>query len=426
MKVFLIAILIIHTIILNITSQSITETSVVLDMEETGDYRQALEIAKNNLEKDSLNVKLWYEMGRLLRLNQQYKLAINVYQKARQLDPTNPFALLYLAKTNKLAGNRDLAIKTYKEFLLIQPFNTLALVDLSSLYSSIDQYDSAAIYAQRLYNTDVLNVDYLQKLASYQWFSKKKGEAFLNYKKAFKMDSTYLPVVFDLARIYINLRQQDSAIAILKGNLTVHPQEARLYNDIGTAYFSKGDYYMAIDYYEKAIGLNYSSLETYRRLGISYYSCSRFELAEKMLNKLIQDDTTDYKICIYLGKIHKFNTNYDKAILFYNIARNLITPDSIMLTAIYMGLSECYGEKKEFIKQIEAIQLLHLNTPVSYQSSDYLKSIAEIYENDIKDTKKALSYYQEYYDSIKNLKWYEKEKKDEVLLKINKLKAIKN
>jgi tetratricopeptide (TPR) repeat protein len=404
-------------------SQETDENSDYSLLEESGDYRQALEKLCLNLEKDSLNVQLWLEMGRLYRLNQQFKNAINAYQRAQKLEPSNPLPLLYLAKTNRLAGNRDLAIQLYHRFIRVQLSNVMALSDLASIYASINRNDSAAVFYKKLYLLDTLNVEYLQKLASNQWFSDQQQAAFVNYKKAYSLDSAYLPVVFDLARIYMNMKMQDTSIAMLKKAIRSAPTESRLYADMGTAYFSKGEYYFAFPEYEKALKLGYTGVEAIKRLAISYYSISYFEKSEKMFKMLIKKDTSDYKVCMYLGNIYNFNRQYEKANIFFQRAIDLIEPDPMVLTAIYSGMADCYKGSGQYEKAVETIKIRHENTPLQYKSPKYLFEIAELYENNVKDKTKALDYYQQYYDAIKNIDWIGKEKKDEILKKIEQMKT---
>lgn len=422
MKIRLIILL---ALLLNLSyaySQETNETIEISEIEENGDYQTALSKTKELLEKDSLNENLWVETARLYRLNQQYKQAISAYEKALKINPSNKKLLLSLAKTYKLAGSKDGSFSLYKEFLQFEPNNIMALSDLAQIYSSISLPDSAAETYKKLHLLDTLNVEYFQKWASNQWFSGDYKDAFKNYKKAYKIDSTYLPIVFDLARIYINNKMQDSAIAILEMNVRHSPQESRLYADLGNANFSKGDYILAIPGYEKAIKLGFRGIDAYKRLGISYFSMGEFEKAQQIFESLLLRDSTDFKIYMYLGNIYNNNVQPAKAIAFFNKAIDLLTPDPMVITAIYSGLVESYRANGDYSEQINTIIKRNENTPAQFSSPQYLFEIAQVYELDLKNKKKAVKYYQDYYNAIKDLSFYSKENKEIIMSKINKLK----
>ncbi len=422
MKTIFISVLTILLFAFPVFSQETNETTEISEIEETGDYQKALSNAKKMLEKDSLNENLWVETGKLYRLNQQYKQAIGAYEKALKINPSNKKHLLSLAKTYRLAGSKDASIKLYREFLQYEPNNIMALIDLGQIYSSSNLTDSAAVTYKKLYLLDTLNVEYLQKWASNQWFSGNYKEGFINYKKAYWLDSTYLPVVFDLARIYINNKFQDSAIAILEMNIKVAPQESRLYADLGNAIFSKAEYLLAIPNYEKAIELGFRGNDAYKRLGICYYSTKEFEKSQKIFEYMILKDSTDYRIFMYLGNIYNNLDEAAKAIVSFNKAISLLTPDPMVVSAIYSGLIESYRVNGNFSEQISTILKRSESLPIQYRSPQYLFEIAQIYELDLKDKKKAVKYYQDYYAAIKEISTYSKENKEAILSKINRLK----
>ena len=408
----------------NIFSQEPTVTTNISELEETGNFQEALIQVKKLLETDSLNENLWVKAAQLYCSKQQYKLSIAAYEKAFKIIPSNHKYLLFLAKSNKLAGNKDLSIKLYKDFLQFEPFNIMALSELATNYILGNQTDSAAATYKKLYLLDTSNVDYLQKWASNQWASGQTIEAFINFKKAYKMDSTYLPVVFDLAKIYVNKKRQDSAIAILKMNIIVSPIENRLYADLGTAFFSKGDYTQAIPEYEKAIEFGYKGTEAFKRLGISYYSVAKYDKSKQMLELLIVKDTADYKVCLYLGNIYNYYNKPEKAIVFLNKAIVLLLPDPLVVSAVYTSLIDSYRATHDYKELINVLVKRNDNMPQHYRSPEYLYEIANVYEDDLKNKEKALFYYQEYYKVIKDLT-YNQEIKVNVLSKINALNAIK-
>jgi tetratricopeptide (TPR) repeat protein len=124
---------------------------------------------------------------------------------------------------------------------------------------------------------------------------------------------------------------------------------------------------------------------------------------------------------MYLGNIYNFFAQYEKANIFFQRAIDLIEPDPMVLTAIYSGMADCYRGAGQYEKAVETIKIRQENTPAQYKSPQYLFEIGGIYENDLKDKSKAIEYYQQYYNAIKDLDWLSQDKKREILLKIKKL-----
>jgi tetratricopeptide (TPR) repeat protein len=420
MKTLFIAFILVLTYTIEIVSQ--VNPDNYNELEESGDYKNALLLTKSKLEKDTLNADLWAETAKLYRLNQQYKQSIAGYEKALKIEPLNRKYLVSLAKVNKLAGIKDGSIILYREFLQYQPKNIMALSDLAEIYGINNMPDSAANTYQKLYSIDTSNVDYLCKWAYNQWNSGKLYEAFGNYKKAYLLDSNYLPAIYDLARIYVKYKMPDSAILILKKNIKVYPQESRLYADIGNANFSKSDFINAIPNYEKAINLGFKGIDAYKRLAISYYSLHEYEKSRQSFESLIQKDTNDYKVCMYLGHIYNSLEQPEKGLGFLQKALDLIKPDPMVMATIYSGIENSYKGLGNYIEQISTIQKRQECLPKEYKSAKYLFEIAEIFESKIKDRQKALKYYQDYYSEIKNLSWLSQETKNTVIDMINKLK----
>lgn len=410
-----------------IFSQDISEPYTYKELEETGNYEKALLLVNQKLENDSLNPNLWSDAAKLYRLNQQYKKAILAIEKAIKLDPVNKRNVIFLARINKMAGKHDEAQKIYLDLLKSEPNNIMALSDLAEIYMTNKISDSAANTYQKLAGLDTLNVDYLFKWANNQWNSGNHFESLDNYKKALKIDPYYLPVIYDLSRIFVKLRMQDTAITILENNIKHYPDESGLYAETGHVYFSMADYKSAIFYFEKAVSMGQRGFELYRRLGISYYSVQEYEKSRDAFELLIKKDTSDYKICLYLGHIYNVFGQGQKSLDFLNRSLALITPDSMTLATIYSGIVRSYQIQKKYAEQIDAIIARQEIIPESYKTARYLEEIAEIYERNLNNKQKAVEYYQNYYNSVKDIEWLSKETKDQLVRKINKLqKEVKS
>lgn len=95
----------------------------------------------------------------------RYEEAITHFQKAVSLDPTYPMTRIYLATayaqqvvpdltTPENLKNADLAINGYKEVLAKDPADVRSLKGIASLYYSIDKFDDAKQWQQKVLEAD--------------------------------------------------------------------------------------------------------------------------------------------------------------------------------------------------------------------------------------------------------------------------------
>jgi tetratricopeptide (TPR) repeat protein len=395
----------------------------IREFEENGEFPQALDILQQLLEKDSLNATLWAEQARLYRLGQDYKKAITSYEKAIALNPSNHKLSLALARVYQITEIKEEAQNIYLKYLELYPENMMALNGMAEIYSTSGLTEQVINTYQKLHAIDNQNIEYLYKLAINQWNFGQQEESIIHFNKALALDSTYLPVVYDFAKILVKMRMHDTALEILEKNLKKYPKESALYAEAGYTYFSKNDYKNAIPYFEKAIDLGFSGYEAYRRLAISYYSVYEYEKSKKCFEMLIKKDTSDHRICLYLGHIYNTLGNPDKGLSFLNRSLKLITPDSMNIVTIYSGMANSHQMLNNFEEQINYINKRQQYLPGGYKSTRYLEEIALIYEYNIKNKAKAVQYYQKYYDFIKALDWISLETKNNLLAKIKQLQG---
>ncbi|MDF1548891.1 MAG: tetratricopeptide repeat protein [Bacteroidales bacterium] len=413
---------IIFFLVFQLEAQDNLEISTFKYYVENGNYQSALHEAKSLLATDSLNPGLWYETGKLYQLLQQYNNAILAFQKAWEIDTTFSVSLFALAKANKLAGKTNTSIRFYNKFLEKEPENMAALLNLAHIYRTNYKVDDAYKLYERLFEIDSTNVEYLRQMADCKESTGDLIEALELLQKAYVQDDANLLVIYDLTKLYINSHEFDTTISIIDKAVGIYPDEGLLYSRKGDAHYGKNHHYRSVPDYQKAIELGFKSYLTIQRLGASLFSIKRIEEAKETLEQLIVRDTLDYKVCIYLGNIYNELNNPDTAILFFDKAMDILTPAPMLITSIYTGKAESYGRKGKYYKQIEMIKLRQDATEKRFKSDWYLLEIADIYENKIMDKKTALKYYQQYWEQIKDLKWYSEDDKNGILSKINRLR----
>ncbi|HPS19910.1 MAG TPA: tetratricopeptide repeat protein [Candidatus Omnitrophota bacterium] len=103
-------------------------------------------------------------------------------------------------------------------------------------------------------------------------------------------------------------------ISFFTSTLKFHPNNARLYLNLGNTYYEKDDHIKAIEQYQKAISINPKFDSAYGNIGSSYMALGDFAKAEQYLNTAIQIQP-NFPIAHYnLGIIYSEKGDKTKAI----------------------------------------------------------------------------------------------------------------
>jgi tetratricopeptide (TPR) repeat protein len=406
---------------INIIAQ---EKYIIIDsLISEGNYLLALQKSKELIVYDSLDANAWELLGKTNRLNQKYNDAVKAYEKANALNPGNKTLLLILAKTYTTIGALHKAIKVYNQVLNLDTNNVAARINLSALYLKTEKFKDAYDLFYRLHHCDTLNSEYVRQMGYCKYRQGKIKEAFALYKKSYQLNSENLKTIYWLADVYIVSKQYDSTINMVSRALKVYPENGKLYAKRGNAYFKKNHHYLSAADYEKAIEFGYINYQLQKKFGKSLFVTKKYDKARVTLEQLIKIDTVDYQICMYLGGIYEALEDYQKSLLFYEHAIELLKPDPMTMSAIYRGMGKTYHDMGQYHNEISVIKKRYNYQKQVYPSAEYLLEIASIYEDNLHSKESALKYYQNYYDIIKDYEYgYWKEKAEKVLAKINHLK----
>lgn len=121
-----------------------------------------------------------------------------------------------------------------------------------------------------------------------------------------------------LAGLYVKAPDADIEIERFVINHSDHPKAKVIYGDLGNYFYEQGDYNRAIQYLEKAVKANSTSLtalEFKYKLAVSYYQTNDYTKALPLFNE-VKSVASDYSIHAYYysGVINYKNADYDAAL----------------------------------------------------------------------------------------------------------------
>jgi tetratricopeptide (TPR) repeat protein len=207
---------------------------------------------------------------------------------------------------------------------------------------------------QKEYNTasnTLSAADWFQKgYNSYE--VKEYDNAILYYQKVIELNPSSSPAYNNLGSAYGSKGNLDKAIQSYEKAIELDPNYSVAYYNLGNDYSSEGDLDKAIQSYEKAIELNPNYSKAYNNLGIAYGTQGNPDKAIPLFDKAIELNPNYSEAYSNLGHAYANKHNVEKEIQCYEKAIELDPKDS----ETYYWLGVAYGSKDNLDKAIPFIK----------------------------------------------------------------------
>jgi tetratricopeptide (TPR) repeat protein len=360
----------------------------------------------------------------LLMMNFTISSASIINQHKASPDSTNHLALLTKAKHMVYEYKLDSAIYLYEKIYKSDTTNIETLKELETLYSKTSQYNVALNCINNILKIQPDNKHYFIKKGILLNKLKEHSAAIEIFKTALKNDSTNTYLITQIADNYRETNQVDSAYYYYgiaceikpittnlikcadlllnnrwnKGAMTfieryyspeMHKSKVlqRLY---GKSLYLSDSIVGAYNVFHKLYTEGDSSKLTTKFLGLTYWKCSYYRKAEKVLENYIQKDTTDFIAYYVLGTCCQKINKVDDGIKYLNksLALYQLNPDNTIM--IYKGLAAAYAKNANYTKAIEYYSLIAKEDPTNIYG-EY--KIAMLYDHEIENKQKALECY---------------------------------
>lgn len=217
-------------------------------------------------------------------------------------------------------------------------------------------------------------------------FQYQYENALIEYFQALLYDSSSAQIFKAIARDYMRLQRNESAIQYLKKAIKLDPGNAEILNYLGEAYFNQKNYGNAIVYFEKLLKINpyntsvqnnllylYSQIKDkdkifnfYKNLMNAYpddrkralqfamiaLKQKRFDEAQKTLTAIVQKDSTQLNAYFVLGNLFELKKDTAAALAIYRkiLKQEPSFPDALSrLYRIYRSRKDWKGLEETYL-----------------------------------------------------------------------------
>lgn len=331
------------------------------------DALNALEqIWKDQIKLNPRNAAAHANLGTVLQKKGDFEGALEQYNAAELIEPNNILVRLNLGTLYQAKGDLNTATKAYDTILAVDPKNVLAHYYKATALKQMKNYDAAR---QEL-NT-ILQIEPNNAMA-------KKELAALAKEQA---------------------GGSDQLADVLKDIADKNPDDANAQYEAGFEAHSKGDINSAIRYYRKAISLNPNMADAYSNIGAALMANKQYDEALSMLNKASELKPGDENIKKLISEIKTIETSskYDKALELHqqgNISEAIKLYQEALQTEpdnaeIYTNLGAAYQTNQNFDQALamykKAVELDATSTVALYYTGTAYHAKGDINQ--------AISYY---------------------------------
>ena len=219
---------------------------------------------------------------------------------------------------------------------------------------------------------------------------KPKGNLRGNYKLTWKVRFYFIEIsVFStiilalLVSTYLRNEIWRDEVALWKDCMKKSPRKARVYSNLGFAYFQESNYGKALEMSQRAIEIDPKFARAYHNIGLVYQKTGDLDEAATMIRKSLEIDPALHIAHYSLGGVYFESRRYKEAVDAFNRFLKIFPrfPDVHHLVAI------AYGAQKQFDRAIEEFEWeLRINP---YHTLAHL-NLGQIYWYEFQDKKRAL------------------------------------
>ncbi len=257
-----------------------------LEHHRAGRVSLAVQLYQRILQFDPSNAEALHLMGDAVGLLGDLDLSISLISRARAIAPKNTTYLASLGMAYRAKKQFDLALACYASVLEIEPNSALAFFDIGNTLQCQDRFEEATnnfTWALKI-NPDFIEARY--NLANLQKSSGEFARAIDNYKIVLTAKPDFAAAFHNMSSALHAFGKPDEALLGYE-QASCH-KLPETHNNIGNIYSEKGHLQPALRCYEQAICGRPDYAEAYNNMGLTLRKLGQFQDAYTALSEAIR------------------------------------------------------------------------------------------------------------------------------------------
>ena len=209
--------------------------------------------------------------------NKEFVKALEIYQLLFQGDPKNESHAIACGVCNDALGNKEVACDYFAEALKINRKSEAALLNLSTTYYELKDFEKSEDYARRVLDINPQSISAWQNLANIAFCNEQYEVALEYYQQMYKYNSNSYIAMINIANTYYCLGKYVLSLEFAKKSLQKHPSSVAAHILAANSLNAMGKYEKAIDMYTRALELDEENVDLFSSLSETYHYLSDWE-----------------------------------------------------------------------------------------------------------------------------------------------------
>jgi tetratricopeptide (TPR) repeat protein len=261
--------------------------SAYLDLRKYYQARQTYKKLVETGEGSSANYRQLFQLSFNLK---QYDDAITYATRLKEVDPSEKISF-YLGKINFERENYGEALQHLDKAAKEQPDNAEVPYMIGRSYADMENYKQSIPFYQKAIQLDPAKHGWMFELAMISYaFNDSKGAVKyfeMAAEKGYPKDNAYMQ---NLGIAHLDAGNFDQGSTILNDLLKKRPSDINLLNMLAEAYYDKGKYNDAINYWDTILSYDKTSAASLYMIGICYQKKGDKAKGAQLCDKAIEMD----------------------------------------------------------------------------------------------------------------------------------------
>jgi tetratricopeptide (TPR) repeat protein len=279
--------------------------------------------------------------------------AVVYLEEAVSLDPKNDVAYAKLGEIYDANNDGGKARVHYEKALAINPELTALYVPVGISYLNAGEIAKADLALQNAERRGVADAEFYNLKGMTLYKQNKNSDAMAAFEKALSLDGRNATAKYYRAALFDRMNQPDQSLVAYRETVTIAPEYAPAWFDLGVISYNRGDYPSAEKSYKEAIRIDPDYYQAHANLASTYRQMERYPEANaeyKLAEVGIKDNPDLYSEWGYcLGKTNE----WDKSVARLEQARKL-SPAAVDDTNVGWGYYNSAQVDKQNKKDAEA------------------------------------------------------------------------